>query len=111
MDTPYLVVYCTCPEPDVALHLAKTLVEERLAACVNIVPGIMSVYRWQDNIEQEPELLLLIKTHSDVSAALIARLEDIHPYATPEVVAVPVQQGSNAYLAWIEECIKDSDAT
>lgn len=109
MDIPYLIVYCTCPAPDVAIHIAKTLVDERLAACVNILPGIMSVYRWQDTVEQEPELLLLIKTHSDVCPALIARLEDIHPYATPEVIAVPIQQGSAAYLAWIDNCIKGKD--
>jgi periplasmic divalent cation tolerance protein len=96
-----LVVLCTCPDESVALRIAESLVTERLAACVNRLPGIRSTYRWQDRIQDEPEVLLIIKTLADRYPALELRLKALHPYEVPEIIAVPVVAGSAAYLAWI----------
>lgn len=98
-----LVVYSTCPDAACADRLARTLVEERLAACVNAVPGIRSTYRWQGQIEQADEVLLMIKTSRDRLDALTARLQELHPYELPEVLAVEVCDGLDAYLAWLTE--------
>lgn len=98
-----LVCFCTCPDVDSATRLADTLVEERLAACVNIVPGLRSVYRWQGAMERSDEILLLIKTSRDRLDALTARVRDLHPYELPEVVAVEVAGGLSTYLDWVGE--------
>ena len=98
-----LVVYSTCPDADCADRLARTLVEERLAACVNAVPGVRSTYRWHGQIEQADEVLLMIKTSHDRLHALTNRLQQLHPYELPEVVAVEVRDGLDAYLAWLTE--------
>lgn len=96
-----LVCFCTCPDPDCANQIAQALVGERLAACVNIVPGLRSVYRWQGKIESADEVLLLIKARREQLAALTARICDLHPHQLPEVIAVEVAGGSAAYLDWI----------
>lgn len=98
-----LVCFCTCPDPDCANRIAEALVGERLAACVNIVPGLRSVYRWQGALESADEVLLLVKTGREQLAALTARIRDLHPYELPEVIAVEVAGGSAAYLDWIAE--------
>ena len=97
------MVYVTCPDRDTARSIASALVEQREAACVNIVPGLESVYRWQGRIEIDPELLLLIKTRADRVAAVQARVAALHPDDVPEVVAVPIVDGSKAYLDWLDE--------
>ena len=89
--------------PPDAQRIARALVDERLAACVNIVPGVVSIYRWQGNVEQEPELILVIKTLAERVAALKARLLELHPYELAEVVVIPIVGGHKAYLEWIEE--------
>ena len=86
-----------------AAALARTLVEERLAACVNILPAMRSVYRWQGKVEQEREQQLVIKTASDRVPALEARLRQLHPYELPEFLVLEVAGGSEAYLAWVGE--------
>lgn len=98
-----LACFCTCPDPDTAARIADTLVAERLAACVQIVPGMRSVYRWQGRVEHAEEVQLLIKTVRERSDALIARIVQLHPYELPEVIAVEVVGGSDAYLDWIRE--------
>ena len=98
-----LVCFCTCPDADSASRLADALVGERLAACVNVVPGLRSVYRWQGAIERSDETLLLIKTSRDRLDALTARVRDLHPYELPEVVAVEVAGGLSTYLDWVAE--------
>jgi periplasmic divalent cation tolerance protein len=98
-----LVCFCTCPDADSATRLADALVGERLAACVNVVPGLRSVYRWQGAIEHNDETLLLIKTSRDRLDALTVRLRDLHPYELPEVVAVEVAGGLSTYLDWVAE--------
>lgn len=95
---------CTCPDAQTARSLASTLVAEQLAACVNIVPGIVSVYRWQDAIETDDEVLLLIKTTERHLARLTTRIEALHPYDVPEVISHPITTGSKNYLDWIHQC-------
>ena len=101
-----LVCFCTCPDADCAARLADTLVGERLAACVNIVPGLRSVYRWQGEMERSDETLLLIKTSRDRLDALTTRISDLHPYELPEVVAVEVAGGLSTYLDWVAEATR-----
>lgn len=105
-----LVCFCTCPDRAVADRLAETLVAERLAACVNVVPGLHSVYRWQGTVERSDETLLLIKTTRAGLPALSARIAGLHPYELPEVVAVEVAGGLSAYLDWVAEQVAGDEA-
>ena len=95
------VVMITAPDADTAAELARALVTERLAACVNLVPGIRSFYRWEGQVNDDSEVLLLAKTRDDRCAALAARVLDLHPYDLPEVLALPAVGGSEAYLDWV----------
>jgi periplasmic divalent cation tolerance protein len=95
------IVLTTCPDESVAQQIASTLVSEKLAACVNIIPGLTSVYEWQGNIEQDNELLLLIKTRQALSDQLFDRIQALHPYELPEIITVPIEGGLPAYLDWI----------
>ena len=95
------IVLCTVPDEAVAQRIASALVGEQLAACVNIVPGITSVYRWNDAIETAPELLLIIKTNMGVYTRLQDRIHALHPYELPEIIAVSIDSGLPDYLAWI----------
>lgn len=99
--TDVRVVLVTAPSGEPAAALARGLVEERLAACVNRLPGIRSVYRWQGEVCDDGEELLLIKTAADRVDALVARVREIHPYEVPEVLVLPVEAGSAPYLAWV----------
>ena len=94
------IVLCTVPDRDTATDIAEALVIERLAACVNIIPAVQSVYRWQDAIEHDEELLLLIKTSDAVWSQLQERLLALHPYELPEIISVPIQDGHSNYLNW-----------
>jgi periplasmic divalent cation tolerance protein len=95
------VVFVTAPDPDTAAVIGRTLVEERLIACANVVPGIRSIYRWEGQVADDPEVLLVLKTRASRCAAVAARVKALHPYALPEVVALPVVDGSEAYLDWV----------
>lgn len=86
------------------MQLATTLVEERLAACTNLIPALTSVYRWQDQVESSEEILLLIKTRKDCYARLEDRIKSLHPYELPEILSVPVENGLPDYLDWIDNC-------
>ena len=97
-----LVVLCTCPDEASAARIAHALVEERLAACVNRVPGVRSTYRWKDAVHEDSEVLLVIKTAEDRFEALRERVVALHPYELPELVAVKVAAGSAPYLRWVE---------
>jgi len=101
-----VVVLSALGAPRDAERIARALVDERLAACVNIVPGVVSIYRWKGNVEQEPELMLVIKTLAERVEALKARLVQLHPYELPEVVVIPIGGGHAPYLAWIEEQVR-----
>ncbi|HEU0196206.1 MAG TPA: divalent-cation tolerance protein CutA [Nevskiaceae bacterium] len=96
-----MVVYATCPEAQ-ARTLATVLVDAHLAACINIVPGIESVFRWQGRTQHDRETLLLIKTTRARYAELEQAIRERHPYELPEVLAVPVQAGLPAYLDWLK---------
>lgn len=101
--TEALVVLVTAPSAERAAELARALVEERLAACGNVLPGLRSIYRWEGKVQEEGEALLLLKTTRARFEALRARVLALHPYEVPEVLALPVEAGSAAYLAWVAE--------
>jgi periplasmic divalent cation tolerance protein len=100
-ETGVRVVLITVPDGDTATGLGRALVEARLAACVNVVPGVRSLYRWKGKVQDDPELLLVVKTRADRIAALEARVRDLHPYELPEILALPAVGGSEAYLDWV----------
>ena len=102
------IVLCTTPDREAAELIANTLVAEKLAACVNILPGVTSVYRWQGAIEQSEELLLVIKTSQTVWPMLVAQIQALHPYELPEIVAVPIKTGEAEYIQWLENSIPSS---
>ena len=103
MEKQPQLIFCTCPDRECAEKLATTLVDERLAACVSILPGILSIYRWEGKRETADETLLLIKSHSGAWPALEQRILQLHPYELPEIIAVPVENGLPAYLDWISD--------
>ena len=105
MENNYLVVLCSCPDVASAGQLADTLVEERLAACVTRLPGATSVYHWEGSVHRDPEVLLIIKTTAGRLATLTARIESLHPYEVPEVIAIPVAGGSERYLGWVGQTV------
>ncbi len=98
-----LMVYCTCPDHDAAINMANGIIDTGLAACVNIVPGLTSIYRWQGERQQGTEELLLIKTTVGVYSALEKHISESHPYELPEIIAVPIKVGLPKYLAWVSE--------
>ena len=99
----FIIVLTTYPIDKDADSLAATLVEERLAACVNILPPMRSVYRWKDAIERADERQIVIKTTKARLTALEARIRTLHPYDVPEFVVLPIESGSAAYLSWLAE--------
>jgi periplasmic divalent cation tolerance protein len=99
--TDALVVLVTAPTAEKAAEIARALVEERLAACGNVVPGLRSIYRWEGKVQDDAEALLVLKTARDRFDALRARVLALHPYDVPEVIALPIEAGSAPYLAWI----------
>lgn len=101
MDSQALVVYCSCPDQAIAERIAEAVVNERLAACVNLISGLTSIYRWEGQLQRDAELLLIIKTRSAVYPQLEARLRQLHPYQLPEIIALPIHTGSADYLNWI----------
>ena len=100
-----LVVLVTAPAVEAALELGRTLVTERLAACVNVVPAITSIYMWQGKREEAAEALLVIKTEARRYDALERRVLELHPYSVPEVLALPVEAGAPAYVEWVRESV------
>lgn len=100
-ETDVSVVLVTAPDGDTAERLGRLLVEERLAACVNVVPAITSIYRWEGRVESDQETLLVIKTSTGGFETLRRRVVELHPYDTPEVLALDVRNGSREYLDWV----------
>jgi periplasmic divalent cation tolerance protein len=100
------VCLCTCPDEKTAAKLARSLVEARLSACVNILPAISSVYMWKGQVEQDGEVLLLIKTNERQLAGLEAHIVKNHPYELPEVIAVPITEGLSGYLHWLDDVME-----
>ena len=109
-ETGIFCVFCTCPDTDAANLLAEKLVENHLAACVNVLPGVTSYYRWQGQMERDSEVLLLIKCAEHSWQTLHDFVLREHPYDNPELVAVPVDLGSGSYLDWVSsECAPPKD--
>ena len=97
------LVLTTLPNADAAAGLARALVEEKLAACCNIIPAVRSIYRWQDKLHDDNEVLMIIKTRSEQMERLKNRILELHPYAVPEVLALPVESGYLGYLEWLAQ--------
>ncbi|MFZ1013720.1 MAG: divalent-cation tolerance protein CutA [Terracidiphilus sp.] len=100
------IVVTTVADPAEAAQLARTLVDERLAACATLVPSVRSIYRWQGAIEEATETLLLLKTVAEQVPALQARLLALHSYQTPQFLVLPVESGSAAYLDWLADSLR-----
>lgn len=98
-----VTLLCTCPDVASGEKIAGTLVNERLAACVNLLPGVRSFYRWQGETNEDAEVLLLIKTDTERFETIEALIRKLHPYDLPELIALPIVTGSAAYLAWLRE--------
>ncbi len=104
----HLLVVTTCPDAETAESLAGHLVEQRLAACVNVIPGMRSFYEWKGEVCRDQEFVLLIKTREDVYPHLEKTIVDRHPYELPEVIALPIAAGLAGYLGWIDEQLEQS---
>ena len=106
----FIVVYVTAGSPAEGERLARALVEERLAACVNRIAPVQSVYRWQGKVEQSEEQLLIIKTRKALFTTLGKRVRELHSYSVPEIIALPIIDGSDDYLQWLDEQVGGSEA-
>lgn len=100
----FLVVHTSFSNKRDAVHASRILVEERLAACANILPA-QSIYRWKGELEEEDEVIVILKTNEETYPVLEERLKDLHPYEVPMIVALGVQAGSKSYLAWLAESL------
>jgi len=98
-----IVVFITASNEDEAAKIAKALVESRLAGCVNIIKNIRSIYRWQGKIEDEPEVLMIAKTQKSLFNDLSKKVKELHSYTVPEIIAMPIVEGSEDYLKWLKE--------
>ena len=108
--TDALIVLTTFAREDDAARVVRVLVEERLAACGNLLPGARSIYRWKDGVADEREVVVLLKTRKQDWTALLSRLHELHPYETPECIAVRVAAGAPAYMAWLEAALAPEGA-
>jgi periplasmic divalent cation tolerance protein len=102
--THSIVTFCTCPDHATAEKIAKDLVEGGLAACVNILPKLTSVYMWKGQIETAEEHLLIIKSSTDAYAGIETAIRSQHPYELPEIIALPIDRGLPDYINWIHSC-------
>ncbi|OGW23729.1 MAG: cytochrome C biogenesis protein CcdA [Nitrospirae bacterium GWC2_42_7] len=101
--TEYIVVFITAPKEEDAAKIAKELVESRLAACVNVVKNVRSIYRWQGKIEDDSEVLMIVKTKKSLFDKLMKKVKELHSYSVPEIIALPIIEGSPDYLKWLSE--------
>ncbi len=103
MTDRLLIVYCTVPDSETAEKIASALVRERLCACVNRLPSVKSYYIWEGEFCTDDEQLLMIKTTEAAFGRLRERIESLHPYDVPEIIAVPVERGNESYLSWLKK--------
>jgi periplasmic divalent cation tolerance protein len=108
VENAHYLVLTTCPDEQTAQDMAYYLIENHLAACVNLLPQVRSIYRWQGALEYSAEVLLLIKTRRDVYPALEQAVRARHPYELPEIVALPLATGLAGYLAWIDQNLREN---
>ena len=106
MSTGFILVLTTVPEEKTGHEIGRTLVEEKLAACVTVSASAQSFYRWEGKLCAESEHILIIKTRASLFERLEARIKTLHPYQVPEIVALPIDRGSEAYLGWLGEVMK-----
>lgn len=99
----YVVVFITAPNEEEAVKIAKTIVEEKLAGCVNIVKNVRSIYSWQGKIEDDAEVLLIVKSRAELFERLEKRVRELHSYTVPEVIYIKIEKGSDSYLKWLDE--------
>ncbi len=100
------LVLCACPDEDTAVNIAENIVAQRLAACVNVLPSVYSVYQWQENVESAKENMLMIKTTTTKYPSLEKVIKSLHPYDIPEIIAIDITSGLPEYLKWIDSSIK-----
>lgn len=98
-----IFVFITAPNEDEAVKISRAIIEARLAACVNIINNIRSIYSWQGKIEDEPEVLMIAKTQRSLFERLSEKVKELHGYSVPEIIAIPIAEGSQAYLNWLKE--------
>ncbi len=103
MTTEYITVLITAPTEEEAAGMSHSIVEERLAACVNIIRSVRSIYRWQGRIEDGQEVLMILKTKKSLFERLRQRVKELHSYAVPEIIAIPVVEGDATYLNWLAQ--------
>ena len=108
--TEMLIVFTTFANADDAARVVRVLVEERLVACGNLLPGVRSLYRWEGKIADQAEVMVLMKTRKQDWTALMSRLHELHPYRTPECIAVRIASGAPAYLAWLEAALAPEES-
>lgn len=101
----FIIVLTTCDSDSTAQLIARSLVTERLAACVNVVPGLTSCFRWKGEVCQETESLLIVKSKAALFSRLRQRIAELHTYELPEIIALPLVDGSEEYLHWLEEAV------
>lgn len=106
MSETFHIVLTTCPSSETATALAEQLIEAKLAACINVIPGVRSYYEWKGKLETGTEHLLLIKSRCDVFDALQIVITSAHPYELPEIIAVPITAGSSPYLVWLDSTMR-----
>jgi len=102
----YQIIFCTCPSDEIAKLIATTLVKNKLAACVNIIPNVMSIYQWDKQVMCDSEVKLVIKSTEKLFPLIESSIKALHPYDTPEIIAMNIQQGNEEYLHWINESTK-----
>lgn len=104
----YIVVLVTVPSRDVGVEMARSLINNKLAACVNVIEGLRSIYYWEDRVEEGNEALLIIKSRRDRLNDLVRHIKERHPYKVPEIIALPIVGGFDEYLRWIDEALDRS---
>jgi periplasmic divalent cation tolerance protein len=108
--TEYVAVLITAPSTEVAREIGRALLEKRLVACTNVIPGLNSLYWWQGNIEDDSEVMMVCKTRADVfESKLVPAVVELHPYDVPAIVALPILMASPDYLTWIDDEVRDEE--
>lgn len=109
MDKEYIIVLITTPSKEVGEKIANTLLEKKLAACVNMMAPIFSLYTWEEEINRDDEVLLIVKSRANLfESDLIPAVQAVHPYDVPEIIALPILMGSANYLAWIDDVTRQN---
>jgi len=105
----YALIFCACPDEESAGRIARELVERQQAGSVNIIPGMRSIFRWQGKIEDRSEHLLLIKSHQQMCHTIQESIHELHPYETPEIISIKIDNGLPAYLSWLEDSLDPAE--